>query len=132
MQSRSRYVVVSILLLAVVAAIPLSHAFQWVWIQAGWDDRPLIAEIPISACLAYLIAATSAIFVLRHQPTYQLAIEVADELGKVSWPTRQETGSATMVVIVTVLICSAYLGVFDAFWLWITDTILGVKSVTAG
>ena len=74
MQSRSRYVVVSILLLAVVAAIPLSHAFQWVWIQAGWDDRPLIAEIPISACLAYLIAATSAIFVLRHQPTYQLEL----------------------------------------------------------
>ena len=55
-----------------------------------------------------------------------------DELARVTWPSREETGNATVVVIVTVLVCSVYLGVFDAFWMWVTNMILGIRGSTAG
>ena len=39
--------------------------------------------------------------------------EVSNELKRVSWPTRQETISSTVVVIVLVFIVSLYLGIID-------------------
>jgi preprotein translocase SecE subunit len=127
MGPRSRYVVVSILVLAVFLGVSLSHAFGWVWAQVGWDDMPIVArELTLTHVLGYALALGSAVFVMKHGPTFQLANEVVDELSKVTWPTREETGNATVVVIVTVILCSAYLGVFDAVWLSLTNWILGV------
>jgi preprotein translocase subunit SecE len=38
---------------------------------------------------------------------------VGVEITKVSWPTRDELRASTIVVIVTVLIVAAYIGVVD-------------------
>ena len=134
MPSRQRYVVVGVLGLAVVLALALAHGLQWLWVQFGWNDpHPfVIKELPLTTLIAYALALGVAMFCLKHQPTHQLALEVVDELARVNWPSREETGNATVVVIVTVLICSAYLGMFDAFWLWLTDWILGVRTTTSG
>jgi preprotein translocase SecE subunit len=126
MGPRTRYVIVGIVALAILLAVSISHGFVWVWAQAGWDDRPLFGGLQLTHLLGYLVAAAGALFAWRHQPTFTLANEVVDELSKVTWPTREETSSATVVVIVTVLVCSAYLGIFDAVWLTLTNWILGV------
>jgi preprotein translocase SecE subunit len=39
--------------------------------------------------------------------------EVWAELGKTSWPTQKEVRNTTLVVVVFVLICSAYLYLVD-------------------
>ncbi|NOT33805.1 MAG: preprotein translocase subunit SecE [Candidatus Eisenbacteria bacterium] len=39
--------------------------------------------------------------------------DVRVEVGRVSWPTREELRDSTVVVIVTVLIVSAFIGVVD-------------------
>ncbi len=39
--------------------------------------------------------------------------DVKSELGKVSWPTRDELRDSTVVVIVTVLLVAAFIGVID-------------------
>lgn len=39
--------------------------------------------------------------------------DVRAETGKVSWPTRTELRDSTVVVIVTVLLVSAFIGVVD-------------------
>ena len=46
--------------------------------------------------------------------------ETKTELKKVTWPTRKETFAATIVVIVTVLVSSVILGIFDSVWGWLT------------
>lgn len=46
--------------------------------------------------------------------------QVKLEMGRVSWPSRRELQAATMVVMMTLLIFSAYLGVFD----WVLRHIL--------
>jgi len=39
--------------------------------------------------------------------------EVRVEAGKVSWPTREELRDSTTVVIVTVLLVAAFIGIID-------------------
>ena len=39
--------------------------------------------------------------------------EVQVEIRKVSWPTRQELRDSTLVVIATVMIVAAYVGIVD-------------------
>lgn len=127
MGPRTRYVIVGIVVLAIFVGVALSHAFTWSWAQLGWDDLPIVGrDVTLTRVIAFAIALGAAVFVIRHGPTFQLANEVVDELAKVTWPTREETGNATVVVIVTVIVCSAYLGVFDAVWLSLTNWILGV------
>ena len=128
MLSKQNYVVVSIVLLAVLLGMTLSQGLQWIWVTLSWDDPFIggVREVPMTAAIAYGIAFIGAVFTLKHKPTYELSLEIVDELSKVTWPSREETGNATVVVIVTVIICSVYLGAFDAVWLWLTDLLLGV------
>jgi preprotein translocase subunit SecE len=95
----------------------------------AWDDFPVLTrEMPLTTVMAYVLCATAGIVAWKHQRTFALANEVVDELAKVTWPSRQETGNATVVVVVTVLLCSAYLGLFDFLWLTLTNWILGVSA----
>lgn len=41
--------------------------------------------------------------------------DVRAEIAKVSWPTREELRDSTLVVIVTVLIVAAFVGIVDRF-----------------
>jgi preprotein translocase SecE subunit len=41
----------------------------------------------------------------------------------VTWPTRQELGAATVVVIITSIIMSIVLGLFDTLWSWMSNVI---------
>lgn len=43
----------------------------------------------------------------------QFALDVKQEMEKVTWPTREELRGSTLVVIVTVLILSVFIGVVD-------------------
>jgi len=51
--------------------------------------------------------------------------EVSTELKKVSWPTRQQTVSATVVVIVLTVIVSFFLGIVDVILARLVGTIMG-------
>lgn len=127
MLSRQHFVVVGILVLAIIIALPLAHLLQFAWVYAGWDDPPLLSrELSMTTLIGYGLAALTAIFCFKHKNTFQLANEVADELSKVTWPSREETGNATVIVLVTVLVSSLFLGMFDAVWLWLTNLMLGI------
>jgi preprotein translocase subunit SecE len=51
--------------------------------------------------------------------------EVSIELKKVSWPTRQQTMSATLVVIVLTFIVAFFLGIVDVVLVRLVGTIMG-------
>jgi len=134
MQSRQRYVVTGILGLGILISMVLGRGLQWLWLRFSWPDPLLFSleELSLTAVLGYAIGLGMAAAALLHQPTRHLATEVVDELARVSWPSREETGQATIVVVAAVVICSAYLGLFDACWLWLTDWILGVPGQPTG
>lgn len=51
--------------------------------------------------------------------------EVSVELRKVSWPTRQQTMSATVVVIIVSIIVAFFLGIVDVVLAKLVGTIMG-------
>ena len=62
----------------------------------------------------------------RSKRVHTFVVEVCVELSKVTWPTRKETWSQTIVVIIVSIIAAIILGLFDAAWSTITDLIYDV------
>ena len=60
----------------------------------------------------------------RHEQANQFMNEVMAELARVSWPTQKDTSSATVVVIVMVLISGVILGLLDYVWIQLVKWIL--------
>ncbi len=58
------------------------------------------------------------------QDSFDWVATIVHELKRVTWPNKQETSSATVVVIITVFIAAIIMSIFDWFWAMVTDFIL--------
>ena len=104
----------------VVLAYLLYETGLWIWEYLGATDfagdfvgKPSGFLVSVFAVLAGSVAAMVA---LRNERLVELSGEVAGELKKVTWPTREETFAATIVVVVTVIISALFLWGFDLIW----------------
>lgn len=50
--------------------------------------------------------------------------EVVQELKKVTWPTRKQTVSLTVLVISVTVVVAAYIGGLDSVFVWLTGILL--------
>jgi len=71
-----------------------------------------------------LAGALVFIGLYRNEKANQFMNEVVAELSKVGWPTQKETSSATLIVIVMVVVSGMVLGLLDYFWVQILKWIL--------
>jgi preprotein translocase subunit SecE len=110
-----KWVYVMFALGGVVLAYLLIKVGEWGWGYYGSKPNELLID-----AAAFGIAGAAALIALRNERVLTLATEVSTELKKVTWPTRKETFAATIVVIVTVLVSSVILGLFDQMWGWLT------------
>jgi preprotein translocase SecE subunit len=53
------------------------------------------------------------------------AHEVVEELQKVTWPDAKDTQTSTIVVIITTIIFSLILAVYDILWRFVTAAVYG-------
>ncbi len=60
----------------------------------------------------------------RNETANQFMHEAVTELSRVTWPTSKETTSATVVVLIMVLITGLLLGLVDKFWTLVIQWIL--------
>jgi preprotein translocase subunit SecE len=98
-----------------VLAYLLLKIGDWAWSFYGTKSNDLLL-----GTVAFGIGGVAAVLAIRNERLFTLATEVTAELKKVTWPTRKETASATIVVVVTVIIASLYLGLCDALWSFLT------------
>ncbi len=96
------------------------HVISSVWYVFADPSESIVTFASV------IVGILSAILLYKHATVNTLSHEVADELSKVTWPTRQETSSSTVVVIVTSLIAALFLGFFDTIWSWVTDLVYKV------
>lgn len=73
-----------------------------------------------------LVAFVAAVVAYRSTKIHGFVVAVCVELSKVTWPTRKETWSQTIIVLIVSAIAAVILGVFDAVWAQITDFIYNV------
>jgi preprotein translocase subunit SecE len=66
--------------------------------------------------LAMAAAIGIAIVLRKNERIHEFAMEVGQELSKVTWPTWKDTKRATVVVIITTLIIASILGLLDLVW----------------
>ena len=126
MLGTQRYVTAFILVAGVVVWQTLLRLFHNIAFTLNWPDPPtplLGPRLPISSVLALLLAIGGGYYVLRNRAAMQFLNDVVTELWKVAWPDRKETQDSTITVIVTTLIISMILGVFDLVWLNLTGFI---------
>ena len=51
--------------------------------------------------------------------------EIAVELSKVTWPTKEEVWNNTTVVVVTTAAATAFFALMDYFWRFVTNFVYG-------
>jgi preprotein translocase SecE subunit len=87
-------------------------------------DKPLIGtEFTRSDLLGLICGLATGIALLLNRTVNTWALEVANELKKVTWPAWDETRLSTIVVIVTSIIVAIILYVFDVFWALVSTAI---------
>ena len=103
----------------IVLAWLLTKCGEWAWSYFGKPNSFAVGTGAI------IVASVVTLICWRNEQLFELANEVTAELRKVTWPTRRETMSSTLIVIVCTLISSAFLGLFDGVWSWVTRMIYG-------
>ena len=73
--------------------------------------------------LAGVLGVGLAIYYWRKATARQYANEVAEELSKVTWPTRKEVMNSTTVVVLTTIFATVFFALMDQFWKYVTDKI---------
>jgi preprotein translocase subunit SecE len=123
-----RYVTLAFIGAAILLAYVITRGLHEGFVLAGMEDVALAGKtLTISNLVGGLVAIVAGVVCFRHPTVKTLADEVALELSKVTWPSREETWAATMVVIATVAISGAYLGFFDAIWSWASTALLSIR-----
>ncbi len=64
------------------------------------------------------------IVLYRNEKSNQFMNEVILELSRVAWPTQKDTTSATMIVIIMVMVSGIVLGLLDYCWIQLLKWIL--------
>ena len=106
----------------------LSWAIEDIWeiIWAAWPQSVGRPESNIANAAGILIAVIGTIYAWRRKDWFKFCTEVVIEISQVTWPTRQETRAATVVVIVMTLISSTILWGMDRLWSTITNWLYGI------
>lgn len=88
-------------------------------------NSPLIGvNFRVADLVGFAAGAMLALYLKRRYNTW--AMEVGNELSRVVWPTWNETRVATVVTIITTVIISLILGLFDYIWAQLSTWIYGL------
>lgn len=102
-------------LLSMGVLIVTSQLLSQLWGYMSWTDVTLVGRFGIPYVIAVVVAIVLLVLV-RSKKSNDFVLEVISELRAVTWPTRQDTTTKTMVVIVTVVVLSIIMGGFDLLW----------------
>lgn len=131
-----RYVHAAFFLAAILASFLSSKILGLLWdTLTGFPEAvravPMLLEYTEeqrgTICLV-IGAVVGVLLVLRYyrRPSVKgWAFEVAQELGRVTWPTRDTVTSGTLVVIVASVIATIYVMLLDRFWGYLTNLVYG-------
>lgn len=119
-----RYVYAAYLAGAMLVGFLVAKIGHVAWYRLGqW--KPEFGEpkdellFPIAGVIGVLVA----LYYWRKPDSRQYADEVAEELSKVTWPSRKEVTNSTTVVVLTTLIMTVFFALMDQFWKYVTDHI---------
>ena len=133
MDKNTRWVVLGYLGFGIIAAWILIQttitAFHYVgkWLQIYDLNKELLGlgeNFTTAHVVGFVLALALGIYAWRDEKLKRSSHEVVEELRKVTWPTGPETQTATTVVVISTILISFVLWMYDIFWVWTTGLIL--------
>ena len=123
----TRFVYAAYLAAGIAIAFVSHKILDYAWYKLhDWKPDALPEQQDeISVPIAVALAIAVALYTWRDMRIRVLVEEVAEELTKVTWPSRQEVTSSTTVVIITTLLATVFFALMDQFWLWVTKHVYG-------
>jgi preprotein translocase subunit SecE len=131
-----RYVHAAFFAAGILAAFVASKTFVLVWNQlSGWPAA--VRAVPqlvgyteeqrdsIGLVVGAVIGALTVIQSYRKESVRTWASEVAAELSKVTWPTREAVLNGTLVVVVASALATVYVTILDRIWSFLTTLVYG-------
>lgn len=120
-----RFVNIGYVVSGLLAWVLSAALFGWVMDLISRElDKPLIGTgFCRSDLLGLMVGAAVGIALKLNKVVNSWALEVANELKKVTWPSWDETKMSTVVVIVTSIILAIILGLFDMIWAFLSHVI---------
>jgi len=88
-----------------------------VW-QIFAEPNPIVVTVG-----AAVVSVVTTFALYKNERINQVTYDVIGELTKVTWPSRNETQAATIVVIIASIIAAIVIGFMDAAWSKLTDLI---------
>jgi preprotein translocase subunit SecE len=119
-----RFVYAAYMAGAMLVAFLVAKGGHAIWYKLGqW--KPELGEPRDEAVYVAgaLIGALVALYYWRKPAARQYATEVAEELSKVTWPSRKEVVNSTTVVLFYTLFATVFFALMDQFWKYVTDKI---------
>ncbi len=105
---------------ALALALVVAGLFAFYWF-GEWPTA-----VRVLAVVGGLIAGTVVFLTsFKGAQTREFLSESRFELRKVVWPTRQEAGRATVMIIIAVIVISLILAGFDVVIQWVVKWLLG-------
>ncbi|MBX3193278.1 MAG: preprotein translocase subunit SecE [Labilithrix sp.] len=109
---------------AMLVAFLVAKLGHLAWYRLGqWKPEFGEPQDEIVYTVAGVAGALTSFYYWRKPEARQYATEVAEELSKVTWPSRKEVTNSTTVVIFYTLFATVFFALMDQFWKYITDHI---------
>jgi preprotein translocase subunit SecE len=118
-----RIVAIAYVLAALAIGVFLEKVTALVLTYTRVNDFAVLGDWSLSTVIGFALAAVLAVVVWRIPKTQTVSLEIALELGRVTWPSMRETRAATVAVIVASFVAAAILGLFDMVWSWLSAKI---------
>jgi preprotein translocase subunit SecE len=103
-----------------LASVPAVTKVVPVLLRYREDERPAF-----TMTLGLLIGIVFGIWLFRNVSVRRWADDVAGELAKVHWPNRELVQNGTLVVVITGLFATVYVGLLDRLWIFVTTLVYG-------
>ncbi|MBL8678014.1 MAG: preprotein translocase subunit SecE [Myxococcales bacterium] len=88
-------------------------------VERVWEGHDAIATL-----IGVVAGFVAVVWAWRNERFRTISKEIIDELAAVSWPTKQETQTATFIVLVTSIVAAGVIFFMDRFWGAITEWII--------
>jgi preprotein translocase subunit SecE len=125
-----RYVYAAYMAAAIGTAFLSTKVIDYAWFKTaqwkpGWFGQYVEPVDEAVVITGGLIGIGVALYYWRHKKVRTLIEEIAEELTRVTWPSRQEVTNSTTVVIIATAFATIFFALMDQFWLWVTKHVYG-------
>jgi len=125
-----RYVYAAYMAGAIAIAFLSTKVIDYAWFKTAqwkpaWFGQWVEPVDEVVVIAGGVIGVSVAIYYWRHKKVRTLIEEIAEELTRVTWPSRQEVTNSTTVVIIATAFATIFFALMDQFWLWVTKHVYG-------